>query len=218
MPSVFIVRHGQTEWSEIGKRTSFTDLSLTKKGEELIQRTASRLFGSGNIIDPALITKVYVSPRARAQETLKLLNLPAEIEVETTELLAEFDYGEYEGMKTSEIKRLTGNDKWETWVDEAPGAETPAQVQKRIDELINLIREKHHAPAFNAQLKKQNVPKSNVLLVAHGHILRGFGARWIGAGITTARALQLDAGGVGILDYEHHCLEEPAINRWNVIQ
>lgn len=214
-PKCFILRHGQTEWSEVGKRTSFTDLSLTERGEELVKQTASRLIGANKLIDPDQIGAVYVSPRARAQETLALLNLPSEIPVETTDLLAEFNYGDYEGMKTSDIKKLTGNPKWETWVDHAPGAETPTKVRDRIDQLISLIRTKHHAPAFS---NPKDNPKPTVLLVAHGHILRGFGARWINADITQARALQLDAGGVGVLGYEHHDLEEPAISRWNLIQ
>lgn len=214
-PCCFILRHGQTEWSEIGKRTSFTDLSLTQKGEDLVKRTASRLIGTDQLIDPCRIGKVYVSPRARAQETLALLQLPKEIPVETTELLAEFNYGDYEGMKTSEIKKLTGNPKWETWIDPAPNAETPAQVQERIDELIKLIRARHHGPAFE---QSTDAARPNVLLVAHGHILRGLGARWIGADILQARALQLDAGGVGVLSYEHHEINEPAITRWNLIQ
>lgn len=214
VPKCFILRHGQTEWSESGKRTSFTDLSLTKKGEELVKRSAERLFGANQIIDPSQMGAIYVSPRARAQETLKLLNLPTDIPVETTELLAEFNYGDYEGMKTSEIKKLTGNSKWETWVDPAPNAETPAELQFRIDRLIDLIRTKHHKTAFDSAKGDE---RPNVLLVAHGHILRGFGARWINAEITQARALQLDAGGVGVLSYEHHSIEEPAIARWNLI-
>lgn len=217
MPKVFILRHGQTEWSEIGKRTSFTDLSLTPQGGELVKRTAVRLMGPGKILDPSRISKVYVSPRARAQETLALLNLPKQIPIEVTELLAEFNYGEYEGMKTSEIKKLTGKPDWETWVDVAPGAETPAQVQGRVDELITLIRKLHHGPAFAKQAQVSAASDGNVLLVAHGHVLRGFGARWIGTDITFARALQLDAGGIGVLGYEHHCIDEPAINRWNLI-
>lgn len=212
-PRCYILRHGQTEWSEIGKRTSFTDLSLTVKGEELIKRTATRLFGEDKLIDPSRIGKVYVSPLARAQETLKILELPSNIPVETTKLLTEFNYGEYEGMKTSEIKKLTGNPKWETWIDEAPGAETPDQVRSRIDELIQIIRDGHHKASFASP---NGCDRPDVLLVAHGHILRGLGARWINADITQARALQLDAGGVGILSYEHHDIDEPAINRWNL--
>lgn len=215
-PKCFILRHGQTEWSEIGKRTSFTDLALTDKGRDLVLRTASRLVGPDKTIDPSRIGKIYVSPRLRAQQTLQLLNLPASIPVETTELLAEFNYGEYEGMKTKDIKTLTGNDKWETWIDEAPGAETPAQVQQRCDDLIKLIRSRHHEPFFN-NASKDSIERPDVLLVAHGHILRGFGARWLNLEISQARALQLDAGGVGILSYEHHEIEEPAINRWNLV-
>lgn len=170
------------------------------------------------MIDPDKIAKIYVSPRARARETLSLLALPESIPVEVTESLVEFNYGDYEGMKTSEIKAITGNDKWETWVDPAPNAETPAQIQKRIDTFLKDIRTLHHLPAFEQTKKDLQDVKADILLVAHGHILRGLGARWINADVTTARALQLDAGGVGVLGYEHHAIEEPAINRWNIIQ
>ncbi|ORY81432.1 histidine phosphatase superfamily [Protomyces lactucae-debilis] len=215
-PKVFILRHGQTEWSEIGKRTSFTDLPLTEKGRTLVQRSASTMLGTGKLIDPSKLRKVYVSPRLRAQETLKLLDLPESVPVETTELLREFEYGEFEGMKTSDIKKLTGNDKWETWIDPAPGGETPQQVSDRIDELIDLVRTRHHQLSFEHE--EEALEKPDILFVAHGHILRGLGARWIRLDIRHARGLQLDAGGVGVLAYEHGSIEEPAITRWNLIQ
>ena len=119
------------------------------------------------MIDPATIAKVYVSPLIRARETLDLLDLPNDIPVEVTPLLTEFNYGDYEGMKTADIKRITGNPKWETWVDPAPNAETPAEVQARVDELIKQIREKHHSPAF----QDPSLVRKNVLLVARKFLL-----------------------------------------------
>jgi probable phosphoglycerate mutase len=163
-PKCFIIRHGQTEWSEIGRRTSFTDLPLTEKGRSLVQRSASSMLGEGKLIDPAKLGQIYISPRLRAQETLKLLHLPSNIPVETTELLREFEYGEYEGMKTSDIKAKTGNDKWETWVDIAPGGETPKQVSHRIDKLIELIRTQHHAKTFAKD--EVALERPDILLVA----------------------------------------------------
>lgn len=98
----------------------------------------------------------------RARETAALLDLPKDIPVEVTPLLTEFNYGDYEGMKTSEIKALTNNPGWETWVDPAPNAETPTQVQDRIDHLIRYVRDQHHKPAF----KDPALKRKNVLLVA----------------------------------------------------
>lgn len=153
------------------------------------------------MIDPDTIAKVYVSPLLRARETLALLNLPASIPVEITDLLHEFRYGDFEGMKTSEIKQLTGNAKWETWVDPAPGAETPEEVQHRIDELIRRVRFEDHQHCFVGPSARKNVllvarimPR-HLLLTVDGHILRGYAARWIDLRIQSARSLQLDAGG-----------------------
>lgn len=211
-PRCLLLRHGETEWSKTGQHTSFTDLPLTSHGRTLVSHTAKTLIGASLPIDPSRIRKIYVSPRLRAQQTLELLNLPkdAGIEVETTDLLCEMDYGEYEGLKTREIyARDPAGEKFGTWTTgyKHVKGESAEDVTKRIDALIKKIREEVHTPHWGEE-------RCDVLCVAHGHVLRGFGARWLGLEVEFARGLQLDAGGVSVLGYEHHRVEEPAIVRW----
>jgi len=209
-PRLFLLRHGETEWSKTGQHTSFTDLSLTSHGQSLVKTTASTLLGPNLTIDPSKLRKVYVSPRARAQETLQLLNLPQDVEVETTDLLTEMNYGEYEGLKTKEIYAKDGaGEEFGTWTTgyKHVGGEGVVEVADRIDRLIEKIQKEVHEMHWGGE-------RADVLCVAHGHVLRGFGARWLGCGVEMARGLQLDAGGVSVLGYEHHRLEERAIVRW----
>jgi len=132
--------------------------------------------------------------------------------VETTDLLTEMNYGEYEGLKTSEIyARDAAGKEFGTWTTGYAhvGGESASQVSKRIDELIEQIRREVHVPCWGQE-------RSDVLVVAHGHVLRGLGSRWMELSVEMARALQLDAGGVSVLGYEHHRVEEPAVVRWNM--
>jgi broad specificity phosphatase PhoE len=226
-PRLILLRHGETEWSKTGQHTSFTDLPLTRHGRSLIENTSSTLLGPGLPIDPKRLRKIYVSPRLRAQETLGLLSLNvksgnvsnredaagAQIEVQTTDLLTEMNYGSYEGLKTKEIYvRDPAGQSFGTWTTGYAhvNGESAADVQDRVDRLIAQIREEVHSPCWGEE-------RSDVLFVAHGHVLRAVGARWLGLDIGMARALQLDAGGVSVLGYEHHRVEEPAVVRWNMM-
>ncbi|BFZ63021.1 hypothetical protein YB2330_004133 [Saitoella coloradoensis] len=215
-PRLYVLRHGQTAWSEVGKHTSFTDLSLTEKGAELVKKSAAAMVVL-ELIDPARIGKVFVSPRARAQETLALLGLPESIPVETTELLKEYDYGEYEGLLTKEIQEKSGKADWEIWLDGCPGGEMPEQVEARIDALIQKARKELHEKVYDSTATEEEQQRCDVLFVAHGHILRGTAARWLNLPLNRGRDFQLDAGGAGVLSYEHHTINEPAVNRWNLI-
>jgi probable phosphoglycerate mutase len=176
-----------------------------------------------------LIPNSYVSPRTRAQRTLELLNLGCKerypwhdsskphtpdirtnAKIEVTEAVREWDYGAYEGRVTSEIKkdresRGLGAD-WDIWKDGCEDGESPEDVTERLDKLIKELREKYHKGRFG----KDGKP-NDVLIVAHGHILRAFAARWVGKKLEENPSLILEAGGVGTLSYEHHSLEEPAI-------
>ncbi|KAK6354801.1 hypothetical protein TWF696_003934 [Orbilia brochopaga] len=227
-PRLYIVRHGETEWSLSGQHTSVTDLPLTEHGRTRIERTGKELIGEDKLIDPTRIGKIYVSPRTRAQETLKLLSLPPTIHVETTDLLSEFNYGTYEGLTSAQIKQKSGNKDWEIYVHGGgqPTGETPQEVADRVDVLIRRIREEHHKVVYDAHercistgqdhhLDDPVVKTPDVLFVAHGHVLRALAARWLGLGIAHGKNLQLDAGGVGLLSYEHHAYEEPVIAKWN---
>ncbi|ELR06968.1 hypothetical protein VC83_00007 [Pseudogymnoascus destructans] len=227
-PRVFVVRHGETEWSLNGRHTGTTELPLTANGEKRVKATGHALIGNDRLIVPGSLLHVYVSPRHRAQRTLELLDigwaekLPwaekpdpdgrvrCDALVEITEDIREWDYGDYEGVTSAEIMKQreeAGLPKWDIWRDGCPGGESPADITNRLNRLIKDVRTRWHADVIG---KTENVPK-DVLIVAHGHILRAFAMLWVGKAIEDGPSLLLEAGGVGTLSYEHHSLDEPAI-------
>ncbi|KAI4167278.1 MAG: hypothetical protein LQ346_009080 [Caloplaca aetnensis] len=137
--------------------------------------------------------------------------------VEITDRIREWDYGAYEGLTSATIRALrekSGEGAWDIWRDGCPGGESPADITKRLDLLIHDIRSRFHAKSMGRQPRgSDGGPEgpSDVLLVAHGHILRAFAMRWIGRELTEGVALLLEAGGVGTLSYEHYSIDEPAI-------
>lgn len=185
-PSVYLIRHGETEWSATGKHTSTTDVPLTEKGREVAARLRDRLAG----IDFAL---VLVSPRVRAKETAERAGLLDRAEVEPD--LVEFDYGSYEGLTTPEIREQRPG--WNLWRDGSPGGETTDQVAERADRVI--------ARALGAG--------GNVALFAHGHVLRVVGARWIEQPAVLAERLALSTGAVCRCSFER---ETRTIWAWNL--
>ncbi|KAI1493220.1 phosphoglycerate mutase [Biscogniauxia mediterranea] len=237
-PRVFIVRHGETEWSLSGKHTSTTDIPLTANGEKRVKATGRALIGDDRLIVPKQLAHIYVSPRTRAQHTFELLNLGVQdplpwkphcgrdsgleasphrcqARVEVTDDIREWDYGDYEGITSPEIRDLRerqglGRD-WDIWRDGCVGGESPKDVTERVDRLIREIREKWQAPVISKPKSAQAPPQGDVLIVAHGHILRAFAMRWIGKELPDGPSLLLEAGGVGTLSYEHHNIDEPAI-------
>lgn len=233
-PRVFIIRHGETEWSLDGRHTGSTDISLTANGEKRVKATGKALVGADRLIVPKKLAHVYVSPRKRAQRTFELLNLgfqgplpwerhgkceskpvPCDAKVEVTEDIREWDYGDYEGITSPQIRQKRkeqGLDpNWDIWRDGCPGGESPADVNERCDRLIKEIRERFHAPALNKPKEDPDAECADVLIVAHGHILRAFAQRWTGLSLHEGPSFLLEAGGVGTLSYEHHNIEEPAI-------
>jgi len=146
-PRIFIIRHGETEWSLNGRHTGKTDIPLTTNGEKRIKATGQALVGPDRLIVPKNLAHIYVSPRKRAQRTLELLGilpkgelpwekhgeLPDEngegdcgASVEVTEAISEWDYGEYEGITSQEIakrREKEGKGTWEIWRDGCPGGE-----------------------------------------------------------------------------------------------
>ncbi|GIJ90177.1 hypothetical protein Asppvi_009129 [Aspergillus pseudoviridinutans] len=228
-PRCFIVRHGETEWSLNGRHTGITDLPLTANGEKRIKATGKALVGNDRLIAPKKLVHVYVSPRTRAQRTLELLEIGCkerlpwaearkseeeepirtEAKVEITDAIREWDYGDYEGLTSKQIRELrekNGQGPWDIWKDGCPGGESPEDVIRRLDTLIAEIREKYHSKCFEGS----SGGKGDVLIVAHGHILRAFAMRWTGKPLSDT-TLILEAGGVGTLSYEHHNIHEPAI-------
>lgn len=234
-PRVFIIRHGETEWSLDGRHTGTSDIPLTSNGEKRIRATGKALVGDDRLIVPSNLAHIYVSPRTRAQRTLELLDLgcrdrypwaahPKDASTEPTNTLdvrtnasieisdsvREWDYGDYEGITSPEVRALRKerglSEDWDIWRDGCEGGESPEDVTRRLDALIHELREKFHKGRFG----KDGKP-NDVLIVAHGHILRAFAARWIGKKLEDNPSLILEAGGVGTLSYEHHRVEEPAI-------
>ncbi|KAK5998986.1 Sedoheptulose 1,7-bisphosphatase [Cladobotryum mycophilum] len=235
-PRVFIVRHGETEWSLNGRHTGRTDIPLTSNGEKRVRATGKALVGDDRLIVPQKLAHIYVSPRKRAQRTLELLNLgisdplpwqphgsspchglECAARVEVTEDIREWDYGDYEGVTSPEIRKLRAEQglegTWDIWRDGCPGGESPQDVTERLDRLIADIRTRFHEPVLNqTKGEHSDAPGTgDILIVAHGHILRAFAMRWAGKTLQDGPAFLLEAGGVGTLSYEHHNVNEPAI-------
>lgn len=128
--------------------------------------------------------------------------------------MREWDYGDYEGLTSATIRAQReaagAPATWDIWSEGCPGGESPAQITQRLDEVIAEIRARFHAPVIGRPRTEECGP-GDVLVVAHGHILRAFAARWIGKNIAENPSLILEAGGVGTLSYEHHSINEPAI-------
>ncbi|MEV0646837.1 histidine phosphatase family protein [Phytomonospora sp. NPDC050363] len=188
MAEILLIRHGQTEWSLSGQHTSVTDLDLTTVGVEQAERLRP-------LLAPLEFTKVLSSPRRRALRTAELAGLPP---VTIDEDLAEWAYGDYEGITSDEIHQTDPD--WTIWRDGAPGGESPEQVGERLDRVL--------ARAETA------LAMGNVGLVGHGHALRAAAARWIGLGTEGGALLWLDTATVSALGFEHG---RKVIRRWNLV-
>jgi len=160
-----------------------------------MQEAAKALVGEDRLLTSSTLAQVYVSPRKRAQQTLSILGLPSSVPVTVSDALAEWDYGDYEGITTEDIKKSRKSGTWDIWKDGCPGGETPQDVEKRVDGLITDIR-KIHKKAIDQD------ENGDVVLVAHGHILRSLTARWLSLPIWAGHHFLLDAGGVGVLWYD----------------
>jgi probable phosphoglycerate mutase len=172
---VWLVRHGETEWSRDGRHTSTTDLPLTPEGEQVATDLRDRL-------DDDRFVRVLTSPRRRARDTARLAGHP---EAEVDDDLAEWDYGDLEG-ETTETIRETYPD-WTIWSGPVPGGETAAEVAARLDRVVERCRE----------------ADGRVLLFGHGHSLRALAARWLELPVTDGRHLRLDTATVSVLGFEH---------------
>lgn len=180
-----LVRHGETEWSLSGKHTGRTDIPLTANGErgaEAVRRS----------LDRWRFSRVFVSPLGRAQETCRLAGLGAHSEVRDD--LMEWDYGEYEGRTTADIRRERPG--WSLWGEGPLGGETVDQVGARADRVI-------------AEAAASPAP---VAIFAHGHILRVLTARWLGLEADAGRLFALDPSTISILGHER---ETRVIRSWN---
>ena len=186
LPTIYLVRHGETEWSKSGRHTGRSDLPLTPGGEA--EARALRLRLDGTAFD-----LVLTSPLKRALRTAELAGYAARPDPD----LMEWDYGDYEGLTSLAIRARRPD--WELFSDGCPGGETVEQIARRADRI-------------SAALKGAS---GNVLVFSHGHLLRVLAARWIGQPVLFARALLLSTASVSALGFGHDRLDEPAISFWN---
>ena len=182
---VYLLRHGETEWSLSGQHTGITDIPLTENGRRIAK-----------LLAPALAKETFAlvltSPLERARRTCELAGLGERAEIDRD--LLEWDYGEYEGLTPKEIHaRAPG---WMLFSDGCPGGETPEQVSARIDRVIARTR----------------AVQGQVALFAHGHVFRVFAARWLGLPAAAGGHFLLDTATLNILSYYHGI---PALKRWN---
>jgi probable phosphoglycerate mutase len=182
---VVLVRHGQTEWSVSGRHTGRTDIPLTDQGRLHARALGARLSGWR-------FERVVSSPLARALDTCRLAGMGDRAEI--TDDLREWDYGEYEGRRTVDIREERPG--WGLWADGVPGGETVEEVGRRADRVIEAVR---HAPG-------------DVALFAHGHLLRVLAARWIGLPPDHGRLLALATASISVLGWER---ETAVVERWN---
>ena len=184
-PLLYVVRHGATEWSRSGQHTGRTDLPLLPEGEEQARATGSLLAN----IDFSL---VLCSPLQRAQRTCELAGLLDRAVIDTD--LQEWDYGDYEGVTTATIRESVP--VWTVWSGTCPNGETIEQVSKRADRVIERVRNE----------------SGNVIVFAHGHILRVLTARWCELDPVEGQRFILDPATLSILGWER---ETPAVRQWN---
>jgi probable phosphoglycerate mutase len=183
--SVVLARHGETEWSLSLRHTGKTDLPLTEEG----RRQAAAL---GPRLHAWTFSLVLTSPLHRALETCRLAGYGQQARVRPD--LEEWDYGRYEGLTSQQIEGLQPN--WSLWRDGCPGGETAEDVGRRADRMLAEVRG----------------ADGDVLLFAHGHILRVFAARWLGEPPEGGRHYALQTATVSVLGYEH---ADPVIRLWN---
>lgn len=182
---VFLVRHGETEWSLDGRHTGITDIPLTEHG-----RQVARLLRP--ILAKESFTLALTSPLQRARETCRLAGFEDVAHIESD--MVEWNYGRYEGLTSDQI-HATAPD-WLLFRNGAPGGEQPAEISARVDRVI----------------EKARAVTGNVILFAHGHVLRVFAARWLGLPPLEGQRFLLDTATMNILSYYRG---SPAIKRWN---
>lgn len=181
---LWVIRHGETEWSRDGRHTSYTELELTSRGEEVARGLVGRLEG-------VEFDLVLSSPRIRAARTAELAGFAG---VELDEDLTEWDYGDYEGVTTPEIRETVPG--WTVWTHPCPGGEDALSVSGRLDRVVARVR--HNG--------------GRVLAFSHGHSSRALAARWLDLPVDHGRLFSLDTATISVLSSER---ESPTVARWN---
>lgn len=190
---LWLIRHGETEWSLSGAHTGRTDIALTEHGRE-------QAFALRALLASTRFSLVLSSPLGRAVETCRIAGLGAQSEV--AEDLLEWNYGVYEGRTTKEIREQEPG--WSVWKSEIKAGESVDEVAERADRVI--------ARALTSHTEDQEPP--NIALFAHAHILRIIAARWIGLSGGGGSRFSLVTGSVSVLGWER---ETRVVERWNLI-
>jgi broad specificity phosphatase PhoE len=183
-PELWLIRHGATEWSENGRHTGRTDLPLVTSGVDAARSLTGRLAGHPFAL-------VLTSPLQRARETARLAGYP---DAQADDDLREWDYGDYEGLTTAEIRDHRPG--WTIWNGDPPMGETAAQVEARVRRVIG----------------RAAAAAGDVLLFAHGHVLRALTAVYLGLEIRCGAQFALETATLNVLGHEH---EDPTLLRWN---
>lgn len=187
LPSLYLARHGETAWSLTGQHTGLTDLPLTERGESNARRLGEGLAGLA-------IAKVFTSPLQRAARTCELAGFGAV--AETYGELVEWNYGKYEGLRTTEIQ--AGRPDWQLFRDGCPEGESPTQIGVRTDHVLSRLRD----------------IQGDVLIFSSEHFLRVLAARWLGLEPSAGRFFALSTASLSVLGYEN-TLSQPVIRLWN---
>lgn len=182
---LWVVRHGQTSWSAEGRHTSTTEAELTDVGVDQARAVAPALAD-------AAFDHVLTSPRARARRTAQLAGFA---EAVVDEDLTEWDYGQYEGLTTPQIRESEPD--WTVWTHGCPGGESVQDVGQRLDRVVQRVRSS----------------EGRTLVFAHGHSLRVLAALWLGLDVADGRVLEIDTATVGVLGDDRG---QPVVRRWNV--
>jgi probable phosphoglycerate mutase len=187
LPNAYLARHGETAWSLSGQHTGLTDIPLTERGERNARRLGERLQGMQ-------FARVFCSPLLRARRTCELAGFGGQAQSDPE--LVEWNYGDYEGITTAEIRRQRPD--WQIFRDGCPGGESLNDISARADRVIARVR----------------AVSADVLLFSSGHFLRVLAARWLALSASGGRYLALSTATLSMLGYEH-ALNEPVIRLWN---
>lgn len=188
LPTLYLVRHGDTAWTDSHRHTGRTDIPLNDRGVEHARELGEWLRGLP-------FARVFTSPLQRAAKTCELAGFDKVAEVDTD--LLEWDYGPFEGKVTSDIvKERPG---WELFRDGSPGGESPADVAARADRFVARVLAR----------------TGDVLAFSSGHIIRMIAARWNGLPPAAGRLFYCSPASVGVLGFEHDRREEPVLRLWN---
>ena len=188
MTPIYLIRHGETEWSRDHRHTGRTDLPLTERGKDQARALVERL-------RPLSFAHVLTSPQQRSLQTCALAGFGTAAGVDVD--LREWDCGDYEGLTLEQIHATRPG--WILYRDGCPGGESPEEITARADALL-------------ARLRGLD---GTVACFSHSHFLCALAARWIGLTAREGARLRLDTAGIGVLDVEHGNAGEPSIAGWN---